>query len=122
MPLKNLFLLIVVFFFSIGTSFSQKINRDSENTSLPKSIYSLNISTEINSLLNVKNNLNSDESKFVFLDLQNISEGYFTIPLKNIAKRSDFIFKTYKDKYDRQNLEKSFFDLSKIYLPHLPEK
>jgi len=120
MSFKKLFLLGGLLFFSIVASFSQQINNESENLFLPKSIYSLNISTKDVSAFNIQNKLNIKQYKFIPLNVYNIEDGYFSIPLKNIKKPSDFIFETYKDKYAKRNLEKSFFDINKLYLPYTP--
>ena len=113
---------LMVFFISWNICFSQEIKIELDNTELPKSIYVKNILLEKNSTFLTNNRLNLKQYKFVFLDVQKIEDGYFTIPLKNIAKPSDFIFETYKDIYNKRALEKSFFDISKLYYPHMPKK
>jgi len=119
---SNKIYVIIVFFISFNYVFSQEINVELDNLVLPKSIYSKNILTEINSTFLINNKLKLKQYKFVFLDVQKIEDGYFTIPLKNITKPSDFIFETYKDIYNKRALEKSFFDISKLYFPYIPKK
>jgi len=116
---SNKFYVIILFFSSLNYVLSQEINVELGTTVLPKSIYSKNILTEKNSTFLTNNKLNLKQYKFVFLDVKKIEDGYFTIPLKNIAKPSDFIFETYKDIYNKRNLEKSFFDISKLYSPYV---
>lgn len=117
----NKFYFILIFFIGFNCVFSQEINIELDNTELPKSIYSKSILIEKNSNFLTNNKLNLKQYKFVFLDVQKIEDGYFTIPLKNIAKPSDFIFETYKDIYNKRALEKSFFDISKLYYPYIPK-
>ena len=116
---SNKFYVIILFFSSLNYVLSQEINVELGTTVLPKSIYSKNILTEKNSTFLTNNKLNLKQYNFVFLDVKKIEDGYFTIPLKNIAKPSDFIFETYKDIYNKRNLEKSFFDISKLYSPYV---
>ena len=116
----NKFYLIVAFFIAYNTCFSQEIKVAKENTLLPKSIYSKNFLTKKNSTFLTNNKLNLKQYKFVYLDVKSIEDGYFTIPLKNISKPSDFVFETFKDLQNKRNLEQSFFDISKLYLPHIP--
>lgn len=118
---KKIFL-IITFLIACNTSFSQELSVDLETTLLPKSIYSKNILTDINSTFITNNKLNLKQYKFVFLDVQKIDEGYFTIPLKNISKPSEFVFETFKDIQNKRNLEESFFDINKLYLPYIPKK
>ncbi|REE80670.1 hypothetical protein BX611_2319 [Lutibacter oceani] len=116
MFLKKPFLIIAVLFFSIGTSFSQEINIDFENPFLPKSIYSLNISTETSSPFNINNKLNLKQYKFVVLNTKNLEEGYFTIPIENMGKiPSKYIFDTYQKIYNNMKLKSSFFNVSDLY-------
>ena len=122
MFLKKYFFTIIISLITIVTGFSQETNNDTENLRLPKSIYLLNISTETNSIINLNNKLNLNENKFAVLDINSIEKGYFSIPLKNISKQSEFVFETYKDLVDKRNLEKSFFKISKLYLPRNPKK
>lgn len=89
---------------------------------LPNSIYSENILSDKNSTFLIHNKLKLKNYKFVFLDVDIINDGYFTIPLKNIAKPSSFVFETFKDIQNKRNLELSFFDVSKLYLPYYPRK
>jgi len=119
---SNKFYVIILFFSSLNYVLSQEINVELGTTVLPKSIYSKNILTEKNSTFLTNNKLNLKQYKFVFLDVKKIKDGYFTIPLKDIAKPSDFIFETYKDIYNKRALEKSFFDISKLYSPYMPIK
>jgi len=113
---------LFVWFISYNTCFSQEKSIGKENQLLPTSIYSKNILSEKNSTFLINNKLKLKDYKFVFLDVKKIKEGYFTIPLKNISKPSDFIFETYKDIYIKRALEKSFFDISKLYSPYMPIK
>lgn len=119
---SNKFYFIILFFISFNTCFSQEINVELDTTILPKSIYSKNVLLENNSTFLTNNRLNLKEYKFVFLDVEKIEDGYFSIPLKNISKPSYFVFETYKDIYNKRALEKSFFDISKLYFPYIPRK
>jgi hypothetical protein len=119
---SNKIFFIVVFFININTCFSQKTNVDLDTTLLPKSIYSKHILSENNSAFLINNKLNLKQYKFLFLDVAKIEEGYFTIPLKDISKRSNFVYETYKDIYNKRALEQSFFDVSMLYLPYIPKK
>ena len=117
----NKFYLLAAFFIAYNTCVSQEVKLDSLSALLPKSIYTKNIATEINSSFQIQNKLNLTNFNFFYLDVQKIDDGYFTIPLKDIGKQSDFVFETYKDIQNKRNLEQSFFDINKLYLPHIPK-
>lgn len=119
---SNKFYLLVVFFIAYNTCFSQEVKIDSVTALLPKSIYSKNILNDENSTFLTNNKLSLKQYKFVFIDVKSIDDGYFTIPLKHISKPSDFVFETFKDIQNTRNLEQSFFDINKLYLPHIPKK
>lgn len=118
----NKFCFIIVFFVGFNYSFSQEINVELDTTILPKSIYSKSILLENNSTFLTNNRLNLKQYKFVFLNVERVEDGYFSIPLKKINKPSDFVFETFKDIQNKRALEKSFFDISKLYLPYIPKK
>jgi len=113
----NKFYLLVVFFITYNTCFAQEVKVSSEKTTLPKSIYSKDILNNQHSTFITNNKLNLKQYKFVFVDVNNVEDGYFSIPLKNINKASNFVFETYKDIQNKRDLEQSFFDVSKLYLP-----
>ncbi|GGK49123.1 MULTISPECIES: hypothetical protein [Flavobacteriaceae] len=113
---------LIVFFISWNTCFSQEKNVDLDNKFLPKSIYVKNILNENNSTFLINNKLKLKRYKFLYQEVVKIEDGYFTIPLKNISKPSYFVFEAYKDYYNKRNLEKSFFDISKLYYPYIPKK
>ncbi|UMB60072.1 hypothetical protein MHL31_13425 [Lutibacter sp. A80] len=119
---SNKYYLLIVFFITYATCFSQEVKVTSENTLLPKSIYSKNIITNLNSTFLTNNKLNLKQYKFAFIDINQIDNGYFLIPLKNISKLSNFVFESYKELQNKRDLEQSFFDVSKLYLPRTPKK
>lgn len=121
MKSKRIFLLLT-FLITYTTCFAQEKSLYTNNNFLPKSIYTKNILNNYNSTFLTNNRLNLKQYKFAYLDVRKLSENNFIIPLSNINKPSNFIFDTYKDIYNKRNLEKSFFDVSKLYLPYIPEK
>ncbi|UMB53473.1 hypothetical protein MKD41_14190 [Lutibacter sp. A64] len=119
---SNKFYLLILFFITYNICFSQETKVVFKDSLLPKSIYSKDILNDKYSTFITNNKLNLKQYKLLFVDINNIENGYFSIPLKNINKASDFVFETFKDLQNKRDLEQSFFDVSKLYLPRNPKK
>lgn len=110
---------IIFLCFIAFSSFSQITTSTKKPTTIPTSIYvSLPTSTSLNSSINLNERIKLDSYKFVYLNTNSIEEGYFTIPIQNNnTKISSYVFDTYQEIYNKLNLEKSFFKISKLYQP-----
>jgi len=106
---------IVLFLITIHF-FSQEVVTVKPNLT-PTSIFtSLKLDTDINNYYNINKKLNLRSYSFVFIDVKNIEEGYFTIPFNNFKHPpSNYIFETYQDIYHTMNLKQSFFKVSNLY-------
>lgn len=110
---------IIFCLFSFGVSFSQKQPTDSIIKKIPVSIYTATqISTDLNSLLNMNNRLDLKSYNFLVLDKTAFGMGDFTVPLYNIPlKPSNYIYDTYNKNHQKSILEAAFFNVSDLYLP-----
>jgi hypothetical protein len=110
---------VIFLCFIAFSSFSQITTSTKKPTTIPTSIYvSLPTSTSLNSSINLNERIKLDSYKFVYLNTNSIEEGYFTIPIQNNnTKISSYVFDTYQEIYNKLNLEKSFFKISKLYQP-----
>lgn len=86
---------------------------------LPVSIYSSNSDfIDLNSTYAINKKLNLTTFKFMYLNIRNIEEGYYTIPFYNINNApSSYIYETYNKVYQTAQLQKSFFKVSDLYKP-----
>ncbi len=115
---KILFILLLTSF--IG--FSQEKN----NTNLlPLSVYTISLKKTIN--LNSKFNLNKKlrltSYQFMLLDLRNMEEGFFNIPMyTEYNPPSEFIYDSYNKLYSNLQLQKSFFKIADLYKVHEKNK
>jgi hypothetical protein len=125
MKLSFLNIAFLIALLNITILFSQeKVDSKLSDTIIPHSIYSIKSTTpSFISKYSLNNRLNFEQYQFLFLDKKSIENGYYAFPITHLGRKpSMFIYETYKDIYDKRNLEISFFDLSKLYLPYIPEK
>ena len=79
--------------------------------------------TNFNNLFSINKRLNFDAYTFVYLNQKTLKEGYFTFPIEDMAKKPRMlIYETYMNTYQKLNLEKAFFKVADLYLPHNPSK
>lgn len=114
---KNHFVLIFILF----TSFI--FSQEKEN-SIPVSIYTNNAEfVDLNSTYNINKKLNLTSFKFLFLNVRDIEEGYYTIPFyHNNNSPSIYIYDTYNKVYQTAELQKSFFKVADLYKPRSKEQ
>jgi len=111
---------ILLFISFIG--FSQEKN----NTNLlPLSVYTTPFEKTIN--LNSKFNLNKKlrltSYQFMLLDLRNMEEGFFNIPMyAEYNPPTEFIYDSYNKLYSNLQLQKSFFKIADLYKVHEKNK
>ncbi|VAW20114.1 hypothetical protein MNBD_BACTEROID04-919 [hydrothermal vent metagenome] len=111
---------ILLFISFIG--FSQEKN----NTNLlPLSVYTTPFKKTIN--LNSKFNLNKKlrltSYQFMLLDLRNMEEGFFNIPMyAEYNPPTEFIYDSYNKLYSNLQLQKSFFKIADLYKVHEKNK
>ncbi len=102
--------------------FSQEKN----NTNLlPLSVYTTSFKKTIN--LNSKSNLNKKlrltSYQFMLLDLRNMEEGFFNIPMyAEYNPPTEFIYDSYNKLYSNLQLQKSFFKIADLYKVHEKNK
>ena len=110
----------ITFFFLLVMSvgFSQEHKNDSIHK-IPVSIYtSVQISNDLNSLLQVNERLSLKSYHFLYLDEKSIEMGNLTIPLYKISKGSNtYIYDTYNKIHQKSILESAFFKVSDLYKP-----
>ena len=105
--------------------FSQNKEAVSIDSVIPKSIYFTNPEfLYMNSDFNLNNRLQLNNYKFVFLNVNDMEDGYYRIPFTSLWNPpSSYIFDSYQKIYHNLNLKKSFFKVSKLYdLPYKPKK
>lgn len=110
-------LVTFLFLLSISLGFAQEEKNDTSKKEIPASIYTATqISTNLNSALNINERLNLRSYKFLVLDEQNIERGYFTTPLFNKKlTTSNYIYDTYNKIHQKSVLEAAFFKISDLY-------
>lgn len=117
----NVFKNLVTFLFtlSIGVGFSQEHKNITSKKEIPVSIYTATqISTDLNSLLNVNKRLNLTSYHFLVLNKKNIELGNLTAPLyKGKLNPSHYIYETYNKVHQKSVLEAAFFKVSDLYKP-----
>jgi hypothetical protein len=113
MLLKKIKLISFLMLLPIFTCFSQG---KKHLKPIPQSIYSFNEPINLNSNYSINKKLNLKSYSFVKIDIEDIENGYFTIPfcdLKNIP--SSYIYDTYSKIQDNLNIKKSFFKIADLY-------
>ncbi|WP_298363289.1 hypothetical protein [uncultured Lutibacter sp.] len=120
----NSFNLIIIYTIFAQTSvFSQEKKIEQEHTTLPISIYTtIENSSSFNTISSFNNSSDLSIYRFASFNYHLLKKGYFSIPFKKLKKSNDYVTETYKNIYNKRNLEKSFFDVSKLYLPYIPKK
>ncbi len=117
----NVFKQLATFLFllSISFGFAQEEKNDTLKKEIPASIYTATqISTDLNSLLNVNKRLNLKSYKFLVLVEKNIESGYFSTPLFNKKTNpSNYIYDSYNKIHQKSVLEAAFFKISDLYQP-----
>ncbi len=115
---KIIFILLLTSF--IG--FSQEKN--SINL-LPLSIYTTSFkkTTNLNSKFNLNKRLRLTSYQFMLLNIRNIEEGYFNIPMyTEYNPPTEFIYDSYNKLYSNLQLQKSFFKIADLYKAHEKNK
>lgn len=107
----------LIFLFSISLGFSQAQKNETTTKEIPVSIYTATqISSNLNSLLNINKRLNLKSYHFLVLNEKNIEEGIFTFPLcTSKLNSSNYIYETYTKVYNKSVLESAFFKVSDLY-------
>ncbi len=114
--------IIFILLFTSFIGFSQEKN----NTNLlPLSVYTTSFKKTIN--LNSKFNLNKrlrlTSYQFMLLDLRNMEEGYFNIPMyTQYNPPTQYIYDSYNKLYSNLQLQKSFFKIADLYKVHEKNK
>jgi len=107
--------IVFILLFTSFVGFSQEKN----NTNLlPLSVYTISFKKTIN--LNSKFNLNKrlrlTSYQFMLLDIRNIEEGYFNIPMyTQYNPPTQYIYDSYNKLYSNLQLQKSFFKIADLY-------
>jgi hypothetical protein len=118
--------LLFIFAISItALGFSQNKNKVFIDTVIPKSIYLAKPDfLYFNSNFNLDKRIQLNNFKFVFLNVNDIEDGYYVIPFESFWNPpSSYIFDSYQEIYHNMNLKKSFFKVSKLYdVPYKPKK
>ncbi|MFD1294664.1 hypothetical protein ACFQ5N_12535 [Lutibacter holmesii] len=107
-----------IFLLVISAGFSQEHKTDSIHK-IPVSIYtSVQISNDLNSMLNVNERLCLKSYQFLYLNERSIEAGDFTIPFYKISNSpSTYIYDSYNKINQKLVLESAFFKVSDLYKP-----
>jgi len=120
---SNSIFLVVLFTSTILFS-QEKEDFKKLDSVIPPSIYSFKATTpSFNSKFSLNSRLNFEQYHFLYLNVQSLENNYHAYPFAYLGEKpSTLIFEAYKKNYYKRQLESSFFNISKLYLPYIPEK
>lgn len=97
------------------------VAQNKNDTIIHRSIYFYSITNKKSDTFNkfnINKNLNLQSLDFVILDLNDLEEGFFSIPFQNLTKKpSKYIYDSYNKVYRNRALNSTFFkghDLRKL--------
>lgn len=115
--LKKYFTFFILLLVSFG--YAQEPKNNTLKKDIPVSIYTATqISTDLNTILNLNKRLNLKSYQFLVLAEKNLEMGEFAVPLHNITLTpSNYIYESYQKIHEKRVLEAAFFNISDLYLP-----